>query len=147
MLGKKRKFKKIAKTEPSFLVKLYTILNDEQYNSYIHWSSDGKSVIISDPNGLTKKVLPQYYNHHNFASFVRQLNMYNFRKIRSEQKSGEQKYTHNEFQEWKTMKEIQAIRKKIKKDEEKNNSNKIKSISEKKIVINTNNNLLDDKLY
>lgn len=45
--------------------------------------------------------------------------MYNFRKIRSEQKSGEQKYTHNEFQEWKTMKEIQAIRKKIKKDEEK----------------------------
>ena len=147
MLGKKRKFKKIAKTEPSFLVKLYTILNDEQYTSYIHWSSDGKSVIISDPNGLTKKVLPQYYNHHNFASFVRQLNMYNFRKIRSEQKSGEQKYTHSEFQEWKTMKEIQAIRKKIKKDEEKNNSNKIKSSSEKKIVINTNNNLLDDKLY
>jgi hypothetical protein len=147
MLGKKRKFKKIAKTEPSFLVKLYTILNDEQYASYIHWSSDGKSVIISDPSGLTKKVLPQYYNHHNFASFVRQLNMYNFRKIRSEQKSGEQKYIHNEFQEWKTMKEIQAIRKKIKKDEEKNNTNKIKSSNEKKIVINTNNNLLDDKLY
>ena len=75
MLSKKRRFKKITKAEPSFLVKLYKILNENEYNSYIHWSQDGLSVIISDTIGLTKKVLPKFYNHHNFASFVRQLNM------------------------------------------------------------------------
>ena len=112
MLGKKRKIKKISKAEPSFLVKLYKILNENECNSYIHWSQDGLSIIISDSNGLTKKVLPKYYNHHNFASFVRQLNMYNFHKIRSDPKSGEQKYIHSEFVKQKTIKEIQSIRRK-----------------------------------
>ena len=147
MLGKKRKLKKISKAEPSFLVKLFKILNDDQYTSYIHWSSDGSAVIISDPSGLTKKVLPQFYNHHNFSSFVRQLNMYNFHKVRSDQKNGDQKYIHNEFQEWKTIKEIQAIRRKIKTEEEKS-IGKTKNIQDKKIGISTNNNnnSLDDKL-
>ena len=124
MLGKKRRLKKISKTEPSFLSKLYQILSEKDYSSYIHWSQDGLTVIISDPTGLTKKVLPKFYNHHNFASFVRQLNMYNFHKIRSDPKSNEQKYVHNEFYKDKSIKEIQEIRRKIKTDEkEKNNKN------------------------
>ena len=114
MLSKKRKFKKISKAEPSFLVKLYKILNENESNPYIHWSEDGKAVIISDSSGLTKKVLPKYYNQHNFASFVRQLNMYNFHKVRTDQKTGEQKYIHNDFVKWKTIKVIQSIRRKIK---------------------------------
>ena len=65
MLSKKRKLKKISKTEPSFLFKLYQILSAQEYHSYIHWSNDGLSIIISDPIGLTKKVLPKFYNHHN----------------------------------------------------------------------------------
>ena len=151
MLGKKRKFKKISKAEPSFLVKLYKILNENEYNPYIHWSQDGQSIIISDSNGLTKKVLPKFYNHHNFASFVRQLNMYNFHKIRTDPKSGEIKYFHSEFVKWKTVKEIQSIRRKIKTEEEKTSSEKTKILSDKKIgTTNTsinNNNLLDDKIY
>ena len=127
MLGKKRKLKKISKTEPSFLSKLYQILSEKDYSSYIHWSQDGLTVIISDPTGLTKKVLPKFYNHHNFASFVRQLNMYNFHKIRSDPKSNEQKYVHNEFYKGKSIKEIQEIRRKIKTEEkEKNNKNSSK---------------------
>ena len=146
MLGKKRKFKKISKAEPSFLVKLYKILNESEYSSFIHWGSDGQSIIISDSNGLTKKVLPKYYNHHNFASFVRQLNMYNFHKIRNENKNGEQKYIHSEFKKSKTIKDIQLIRRKIRIEEE---PGKVKTVSDKKIgtVSTNNNNLLDDKLY
>ena len=149
MLGKKRKFKKISKAEPSFLVKLYKILNENESIPYIHWSEDGKSVIISDSSGLTKKVLPKYYNHHNFASFVRQLNMYNFHKVRTDQKNGEQKYIHNEFVKWKTIKEIQLIRRKIKTEEEKLLSGKIRNVLDKKIGTTplNNNNLLDDKIY
>lgn len=147
MLSKKRKLKKISKTEPSFLFKLYQILSAQEYHSYIHWSNDGLSIIISDPIGLTKKVLPKFYNHHNFASFVRQLNMYNFHKIRTDPKSNEQKYIHDEFYKGKSLKEIQEIRRKIKTDEEKSSKNKI--FTDKKIgTINNINskNSLEDKL-
>jgi len=147
MLGKKRKLKKLSKTEPSFLVKLFNILNETQYKSYIRWDQDGQTVIISDLNGLTKKVLPKFYNHNNFASFVRQLNMYNFHKVRSNQKNGEEKYIHNEFKKSKTLKEIQSIHRKMRNGKRKNTPNKTKNISDKKIdlnIINNNNDLEDN---
>ena len=149
MLSKKRKLKKISKTEPSFLFKLYQILSAQEYHSYIHWSNDGLSIIISDPIGLTKKVLPKFYNHHNFASFVRQLNMYNFHKIRTDPKVNEQKYYHNEFYRGKSIKEIQEIKRKIKNEDEKDKvSGEEKKFLDKKININlrNNENLLDDKI-
>ena len=152
MLGKKRKLKKLLKAEPSFLVKLYNILNENEFNSVIHWSKDGQSIIISDPSVLSKRVLPRYYNHHNYASFVRQLNMYNFRKVRTDQKSHEQKYIHSEFNKFKTLKEVQQIRKKRKKVEEKSISGKMRNSSDKKSSsvssIKANNTLeLEDKLF
>ena len=143
MLGKKRQLKKISKTEPSFLVKLFNILNESQYKSYIRWGPDGQSVVISDSNGLTKKVLPKFYNHNNYASFVRQLNMYNFHKVRSNQKNGEEKYIHNEFKKSKTLKEIQSIHRKMRKDKKKYTPNKTKNKSDKKLDENINNNSND----
>ena len=144
MLGKKRQLKKLSsKTEPSFLVKLFNILNESQYKSYIRWGTDGQSVIISDSNGLTKKVLPKFYNHSNYASFVRQLNMYNFHKVRSNQKSGEEKYIHNIFKKTKTLKEIQSIHRKMRSDKKKSTPNKTKNISDKKLDENINNNIND----
>ena len=112
MYAKKRKSNK--RLETSFLEKLYAILSNDSYSQYIHWSPDGLYVIISDPNGLTKKVLPEFYKHHNFSSFVRQLNMYNFRKVRTSNKKGEQKYMHKEFNESKKPKDIKLIKKKPK---------------------------------
>ena len=47
------------------------------------WSEDGKSFIIKDIATLTSQILPKHFKHNNFASFVRQLNMYGFHKIRS----------------------------------------------------------------
>ena len=139
MLGKKRKLKKLSKTEPSFLSKLYQILNTKEYNSCIRWSNDGKSIIISDSVSLTKKVLPKFYNHHNFASFVRQLNMYNFHKIRTDPKGNEQNYKHAEFSKDKSLKEIQEIRRKIKLDDDKD-KNKNKKINSRINNINNTNN-------
>ena len=55
MLGRKRKLKKLSKSEPSFLSKLYQILTEKEYSQYIHWSNDGLSVIISD---LTLTISP-----------------------------------------------------------------------------------------
>ena len=66
----------------TFLSKLYDILNDETYKNIIEWSEDGKKVIINDVNKLSEIVLPKFYKHRNFSSFVRQLNLYDFHKIK-----------------------------------------------------------------
>ena len=130
MIGKKRQCKTKSKTKISFLMKLYTILNDGHYSDYIQWSKDGLSLIIFDQNLFTKKVLPRFFKHGNFSSFVRQLNMYNFHKIKS--KKGEQKYMHEEFHKSTDIEKIKLIKKKPKFDEDIIISIKNKNLCNKK---------------
>jgi len=50
--------------------------------SIASWSTDGKSFIIRNVDSFSNSVLPLYFKHSKFASFVRQLNFYSFRKLR-----------------------------------------------------------------
>ena len=59
--------------EPSFL-------EDDNNADLIQWSPDGKSFIITNEEAFSRKLLPELFKHSNFASFVRQLNMYGFHK-------------------------------------------------------------------
>eukprot|EP01036_Dinobryon_divergens_P022525 gene22525-30788_t len=47
------------------------------------WSDAGDTVIIKDVKRFEEQVIPTVYKHNNFSSFVRQLNFYGFRKVKS----------------------------------------------------------------
>ena len=119
MLGKKRKLLSDSKND-KFLLKLYEILNKEEYNKIIQWSQNGSFIIISNVQALTKNILPIYFNHQNYSSFVRQLNMYNFHKIRTKPNINEQYFIHESFNKNKTLKEIKSFKRKTKEDGKKN---------------------------
>lgn len=120
MLGKKRKLKNESKSD-NFLLKLYEILNNKGNSKIIHWSQDGSFIVINNIHTLSQKVLPIYFNHQNYSSFVRQLNMYNFHKIRTNQNNNEQYFIHEFFNKSKTLKEIKSFKRKTKIKGEKNN--------------------------
>ncbi len=47
------------------------------------WSPEGDAFIIVDFSNFCDQILPKYFKHSNFASFVRQLNMYDFHKTKA----------------------------------------------------------------
>ncbi|XP_072264935.1 heat shock factor protein 2-like isoform X2 [Pyxicephalus adspersus] len=66
---------------PAFLSKLWTLVEDSDTNEFIAWSQNGQSFLVLDEQRFAKEILPKYFKHNNMASFVRQLNMYGFRKV------------------------------------------------------------------
>ncbi|XP_033830649.1 heat shock factor protein-like isoform X1 [Periophthalmus magnuspinnatus] len=66
---------------PAFLTKLWTLVEDPQTDSLIRWSPSGTSFHVFDQGRFSKEVLPKFFKHNNMASFIRQLNMYGFRKV------------------------------------------------------------------
>ena len=111
-MGKKRINHRNEKFE-TFLLKLNEILNNKSYSQIINWTNNGESIIVKDHNELTKKVLPKYFKHHNYASFVRQLNMYNFHKIRTDSKANEQLFKHPTFIKGISIDKIKKMKRKI----------------------------------
>jgi len=68
---------------PLFLRKTYHMV-DTSDPSIVGWTEDGDMFVVKDPEVFAAKVIPQFFKHSNFASFVRQLNFYGFRKIKSD---------------------------------------------------------------
>ncbi|XP_070844264.1 heat shock factor protein 2 isoform X2 [Chaetodon trifascialis] len=66
---------------PAFLTKLWTLVEDAETNEFICWSQEGSSFLVLDEQRFAKEILPKFFKHNNMASFIRQLNMYGFRKV------------------------------------------------------------------
>lgn len=72
---------------PGFILKLWKMINDPQCDDLISWSENGQSFIIMDPPRFSQE-LSKYFKHNNLSSFIRQLNMYGFRKVATIENSG-----------------------------------------------------------
>jgi len=83
-LSKKKVVNPISKSNvevPIFLRKTYHMINtcDPLVAS---WSDNGETFVVKQPDVFEKKIIPQFFKHNKFSSFVRQLNFYGFRKIK-----------------------------------------------------------------
>jgi osomolarity two-component system response regulator SKN7 len=90
------------------------MLEEDQYKGIVSWGPKGDSFIVKvksrnssccctnlcrrktdayfikqDMNEFTKTILPSHFKHSNFASFVRQLNKYDFHKVKNPESSNE----------------------------------------------------------
>ncbi|KAJ7253384.1 HSF-type DNA-binding-domain-containing protein [Mycena haematopus] len=66
-----------------FVKKLYKMLEDQSFQDVVSWGPQGDCFVVKDMNEFTKSILPRMFKHSNFASFVRQLNKYDFHKVKN----------------------------------------------------------------
>ena len=111
MTKKKTKRPKSPK-EPSFFPeKVFNILKDKSYANLIHWNKDGTIIIITDPFKFSSEVLPKFFNHDNYSSFIKQLNTYGFHKIKNIKISKREQFKNESFTSNKTPEEIKKMKK------------------------------------
>ena len=115
MLNKKRMNSNKIKKNKSFLLRLFDILSDNTYNKIIHWNNEGTGFIIIDSDKLANMILPNFYIHNKYSSFVRQLNIYGFHKMKSTISEDGEGFYHDKINKFTPKDQIKQITRKNKK--------------------------------
>lgn len=126
---------KVASQSTEFIDKLYSMLEDAQNQMYIQWTPTGSSFLIINPTEFGKCMLNKHFKHGNLSSFVRQLNKYDFHKIKSPEgvvkQFGQQvwEFKHSYFQKGRTDMLKHIVRKKSNADKRFKTSREMSSDS------------------
>jgi osomolarity two-component system response regulator SKN7 len=64
------------------------MLEDPAHQDVARWGKDGDTFVVVENEKFTRSILPKHFKHSNMASFVRQLNKYDFHKVRQTNDSG-----------------------------------------------------------
>ncbi|KAI7904389.1 uncharacterized protein BX663DRAFT_485207 [Cokeromyces recurvatus] len=126
---------------PEFIQKLFRMLENKAFKDVFCWSTDGTTFIVKDTNEFSKSILPKHFKHCNFASFVRQLNKYDFHKIRNTD-DGQRPYGDQawEFVHPKFMRDRKDLLEDIKR---KVPGNKYKIVANKEEIPNVSQSIVN----
>jgi hypothetical protein len=61
--------------EPPFPVKLHRILSNTDFSDIISWLPHGRSWRVLKPKAFEEKIIPMYFRHAKYASFMRQVSI------------------------------------------------------------------------
>ncbi|CAJ1971248.1 unnamed protein product [Sphenostylis stenocarpa] len=64
-----------------FLTKTFQLVDDPRTDHIVSWGDDETTFVVRRPPEFARDLLPNYFKHNNFSSFVRQLNTYGFKKV------------------------------------------------------------------
>ncbi|RIB09888.1 HSF-type DNA-binding-domain-containing protein [Gigaspora rosea] len=108
------------KTQAAFVNKLYTMVEDQSIQHLISWAISGDVFSVSNPTEFSKTVLPQYFKHNNWQSFVRQLNINDMFHANPTSESQAWEFKHPEFRRGQ-LAALQNIKRKSSKHQTSNN--------------------------
>ena len=85
-----------------FPTKLHVMLTEADifhFEEIVAWQDGGKSFIVRDQDRFTSEIMGRYFMQTKYKSFIRQLNMYGFRRIQQGDNKGG--YAHKLFRRGK----------------------------------------------
>jgi len=70
-----------ANKEPTFIVKLHQMLSNPDIEDIISWLPHGRAWRILQRKPFEEQVIPLYFRHCRYSSFMRQVNGWGFRRV------------------------------------------------------------------